>query len=146
MALVDSYVIPALNNKLNGCSLEQEGNDFYIIGADSVRKKLGSAKLPFLGLDYNGGWACMTFLTSEIYQMDKFTIRPQNQVYYQLTDDHGLKHDWYNATQSGYNNQFATNTETDILNLCKGSTKKYFKIITSMLDYGIDHPFELYIC
>ena len=32
----------ALNNNLNGCSLEQEGNDFYIVGADSVRKKLGS--------------------------------------------------------------------------------------------------------
>lgn len=31
-----------LNNKLNGCSLEQEGEDFYIVGADSVRKKLGN--------------------------------------------------------------------------------------------------------
>lgn len=31
-----------LNNKLNGCSLEQDGEDFYIVGADSVRKKLGS--------------------------------------------------------------------------------------------------------
>lgn len=31
-----------LNNKLNGCSLEQVGEDFYIVGADAVRKKLGS--------------------------------------------------------------------------------------------------------
>lgn len=31
-----------LNNKLNGCSLEQDGEDFYIVGADAVRKKLGS--------------------------------------------------------------------------------------------------------
>ena len=34
-----------LNNKLNGCSLEQDGEDFYIVGADAVRKKLGSAPL-----------------------------------------------------------------------------------------------------
>lgn len=32
----------ALNNKLGNCSLEQEGNDFFIVGADAVRKKLGS--------------------------------------------------------------------------------------------------------
>lgn len=30
-----------LNNNLGGCQLTQEGNDFYIVGADSVRKKLG---------------------------------------------------------------------------------------------------------
>lgn len=36
-----------LNNKLNGCSLEQEGNDFYITGADSVRKKLGNMELVY---------------------------------------------------------------------------------------------------
>lgn len=35
-----------INNKLNGCSLEQVGEDFYIVGADSVRKKLG--KLNFV--------------------------------------------------------------------------------------------------
>lgn len=37
-----------LNNNLGGCSLSQEGNDFYITGADSVRKKLGSGKINFL--------------------------------------------------------------------------------------------------
>lgn len=49
-------LITALNNKLNGCSFEQEGNDFYIVGADSVRKKLGSGGLPcvFIATDvYN---------------------------------------------------------------------------------------------
>lgn len=34
-----------LNSSLNGCSFEQEGNSFYIIGADAVRKKLGSVTL-----------------------------------------------------------------------------------------------------
>ena len=34
-----------LNNKLNGCSLEQIGEDFYIVGADAVRKKLGSGTI-----------------------------------------------------------------------------------------------------
>ena len=33
------------NSSLNGCSLEQDGEDFYIVGADSVRKKLGSAEI-----------------------------------------------------------------------------------------------------
>lgn len=28
----------ALNDKLAGCSFAQEGNDFYIVGADAVRK------------------------------------------------------------------------------------------------------------
>ena len=32
----------AVDSSLNGCSLEQEGEDFFIVGADSVRKKLGS--------------------------------------------------------------------------------------------------------
>lgn len=33
--------IDALNSDLGGCSLEQDGVDFYIVGADAVRKKLG---------------------------------------------------------------------------------------------------------
>lgn len=34
-------VLKETNSNLGGCSFEQEGNDFYITGADSVRKKLG---------------------------------------------------------------------------------------------------------
>lgn len=34
--------VKELSNKLGNCSLIQEGNDFYIVGADAVRKKLGS--------------------------------------------------------------------------------------------------------
>ena len=30
-----------LSRDLGGCSLEQDGVDFYIVGADAVRKKLG---------------------------------------------------------------------------------------------------------
>lgn len=30
--------VSTLNNNLGGCQLTQEGNDFYIVGADSVRK------------------------------------------------------------------------------------------------------------
>jgi len=33
--------IDSLNRDLGGCSLEQDGVDFYIVGADAVRKKLG---------------------------------------------------------------------------------------------------------
>lgn len=35
-------VLKETNSNLGGCSFEQEGNDFYITGADSVRKKLGN--------------------------------------------------------------------------------------------------------
>lgn len=38
--LVAAPVVSELINKLSGCSLEQVGKDFYIVGADSVRKKL----------------------------------------------------------------------------------------------------------
>ena len=40
---------PLINNNLGGCQLTQEGEDFYIVGADSVRKKLGSGKVVLLG-------------------------------------------------------------------------------------------------
>lgn len=54
--LVSAMVIGELINGLNGCSLEQDGEDFYIVGADSVRKKLcntnGSTEI--LGKTYNG--------------------------------------------------------------------------------------------
>lgn len=48
-----------MNNSLNGCSFEQEGNDFYITGADSVKKKLGSGEfripyIAFRGTDFDG--------------------------------------------------------------------------------------------
>ncbi|MCI8987950.1 MAG: hypothetical protein HFI60_18940 [Lachnospiraceae bacterium] len=32
-----------INSNFGGCSFEQEGNDFYITGADAVRKKLGDS-------------------------------------------------------------------------------------------------------
>lgn len=36
------------NSSLDGCSFEQDGEDFYIVGADSVRKKLGSGNLKII--------------------------------------------------------------------------------------------------
>ena len=39
----------SVQNSLGGCKIEQEGNDFFIVGADSVRKKLGEAKLRLIG-------------------------------------------------------------------------------------------------
>lgn len=35
--------VAQLISDLGGCSLEQDGVDFYIVGADAVRKKLGSS-------------------------------------------------------------------------------------------------------
>lgn len=45
--LVAAPVIAELNNKLGNCSLEQKGEDFYIVGADAVRKKLGDPSIKF---------------------------------------------------------------------------------------------------
>ena len=33
-----------IHDNLGGCKIEQEGNNFYIVGADSVRKKLGNVE------------------------------------------------------------------------------------------------------
>ena len=41
--------INELNRDLGGCSLEQENGNFYIVGADAVRKKLGSNGIAYLG-------------------------------------------------------------------------------------------------
>ena len=48
------------NNKLGGCSFEQAGNAFYVVGADSVRKKLGDQE--FAALDCGGvAWTAGEF-------------------------------------------------------------------------------------
>lgn len=41
--------IDALSRDLGGCSLEQENGNFYIVGADAVKKKLGSNGIAYLG-------------------------------------------------------------------------------------------------
>lgn len=43
VSALDGTVGKILNDKFGGCTFEQEGNDFYIIGADAVRKKLGDS-------------------------------------------------------------------------------------------------------
>lgn len=54
-----------MNNSLNGCSFEQEGTDFYITGADSVRKKLGRSKLTIPSLSArNADGRISTFVLS----------------------------------------------------------------------------------
>lgn len=39
--IAGALALKEANSNLGGCSFEQKGNDFYITGADSVRKKLG---------------------------------------------------------------------------------------------------------
>ena len=52
--------IDALNRDLGGCSFEQNGNAFYVVGADSVRKKLGDQE--FAALDCGGvAWTAGEF-------------------------------------------------------------------------------------
>ena len=41
--------IDALSRDLGGCSFEQEGDNFYVVGADAVRKKLGESIFEKIG-------------------------------------------------------------------------------------------------
>ena len=41
--------IDELSSDLGGCSFEREGDNFYVVGADAVRKKLGSNGIAYLG-------------------------------------------------------------------------------------------------
>ena len=43
--LVSAKALHKVNSSLDGCSFEQDGEDFYIVGADSVRKKLGNLNM-----------------------------------------------------------------------------------------------------
>lgn len=44
---LDAVQGKALNDKFGGCTLEQVGQEFYITGADAVRKKLGDSSIKF---------------------------------------------------------------------------------------------------
>ncbi len=49
--------INELNRDLGGCSLEQDGVDFYIVGADAVRKKLTGNDIYEIAYNEGNGWA-----------------------------------------------------------------------------------------
>ena len=49
--------IDGLSRDLGGCSLEQEGGNFYIVGADSVRKKLTGNDIYKIAYNEGNGWA-----------------------------------------------------------------------------------------
>ena len=46
-----------LSRDLGGCSLEQDGVDFYIVGADAVRKKLTGNDIYEIAYNEGNGWA-----------------------------------------------------------------------------------------
>ena len=49
--------IDAISRDLGGCSFEQDGVDFYIVGADSVRKKLTGNDIYEIAYNEGNGWA-----------------------------------------------------------------------------------------
>lgn len=49
--------IDALSRDLGGCSFEQDGFDFYIVGADAVRKKLTGNDIYEIAYNEGNGWA-----------------------------------------------------------------------------------------
>ena len=46
-----------LSRDLGGCSFEQDGVDFYIVGADAVRKKLTGNDIYEIAYNEGNGWA-----------------------------------------------------------------------------------------
>lgn len=77
--VASAMVTKGLINDLGGCSLEQEGEDFYIVGADAVRKKLGSGtikKIVASQLEYTfRGTYSFSYDFSEAYvNYDKITV------------------------------------------------------------------------
>lgn len=68
---LDAMQGKVLADKFGGCSLEQDGDDFYIVGADAVRKKLGSGKgsiQTFVANNINGpGTISFTYNLSKNY-------------------------------------------------------------------------------
>ena len=49
--------VAQLISDLGGCSLEQDGVDFYIVGADAVRKKLTGNDIYEIAYNEGNGWA-----------------------------------------------------------------------------------------
>ena len=43
--IAGALALKEANSNFGGCSFEQEGSNFYIVGADSVRKKLGEPEI-----------------------------------------------------------------------------------------------------
>lgn len=51
------FTVTELSRDLGGCSLEQDGVDFYIVGADAVRKKLTGNDIYEIAYNEGNGWA-----------------------------------------------------------------------------------------
>ena len=71
-----------LNSDLGGCALSQEGNDFYITGADAVRKKLGSATVfPKILLQPNAGHGTADTFTLDVFDKSILSIESMQSWY-----------------------------------------------------------------
>lgn len=89
--LVAAPVVAELNNNLGNCRFEQEGEDFFIVGADSVRKKLGSkATLHTRAVQISNsntfistaGLPCVIFVTSQqSYSISGYATPQQGQSF-----------------------------------------------------------------
>lgn len=73
--------IDDVNSSLSGCSFEQEGEDFFIVGADSVRKKLGSGEASLVKI---GSISLSEWSTSNSTNIDCTNLKN----YQYMTKDH----------------------------------------------------------
>lgn len=84
-----SFLLSKINSNFGGCSFEQEGNDFYIKGADAVRKKLGSGIIDFnmsnlITLYTHNGTSVYTYKFTEDY--------PCCMIFVHVTSDNNNVH------------------------------------------------------
>lgn len=89
--------------KLGGCSLEESGGNFYIVGADSVRKKLGDGNPAIVDVSATAG--------GQIYESNKVNVQAELALTLKVSDYDSVKakitkqsYDYTNITrvEAGY--------------------------------------------
>lgn len=82
--------IDALSRDLGGCSLEQDGVDFYIVGADAVRKKLTGNDIYEITYNDGNGWAGKGTIQLDVTNIpDYATLSLDNFKYVALLSSSG---------------------------------------------------------
>lgn len=82
--------IDGLSRDLGGCSLEQDGVDFYIVGADAVRKKLTGNDIYEITYNDGNGWAGKGTIQLDVTNIpDYATLSLDNFKYVALLSSSG---------------------------------------------------------
>lgn len=116
------FEVNDINSNFGGCSFEQEGNDFYVVGADAVRKKLGSfdigsisvrSKSETLIFNSTSGTVEKTISVAPFLTLYKnlFPVITSVEIPFNLTSYFNMKHTF----------SFLYNSNTGVLTVKRGS-------------------------